>query len=80
MLWPVSALASPVGTPAANRPPTGKARSLDHMFDGLAEPKGKKADPAGPPRERSNVTAAEWRVAYIAKHHHDLPSLAHPGH
>jgi hypothetical protein len=38
---------------------------------------GKGDEPKAPHR---HLTAAVWREAYIAKHHHDLPDLRHPGH
>jgi hypothetical protein len=76
------AAASPIGTPAANRPPSGRGVSVNHMFDSLVDPHGEDAkDAEGKPRRvHKRLTAKEWREAYIAKHGHDLPSLKHPGH
>lgn len=79
------AAASPIGAPPANRPPTGKGRSVGGLFDNLvgsnhdgrAEGDG-EGGKTKPPHRR--LTNAEWRRAYIAKHHHDLPNLSHPGH
>jgi hypothetical protein len=77
------AQASPIGTPVANRVPTGKGKNLGGLFDNLVDrPDGDGAPAYGgkPAKARKHLTAEEWRAAYIAKHGHDLPSLAHPGH
>ena len=76
------AQASPIGTPAANRVPTGNGHAFGHMFDDLVDPHGddhaNNSDPQAP-HLRKHYTASEWRAAYIARHHHDLPLLKHPG-
>ena len=67
--------ASSIGTPQANRPPSGTPRSLaigHHHNRGAAAAGGSTV---ATPR----MTQAEWRRAYIARHHHDLPQLSHPG-
>ena len=83
------AQASPIGAPPANQPPTGKGHSVGGLFDSLVgsdhddrsavgdEPAG-NGETRKPPHR--HLTNAEWRQAYIAKHHHDLPDLRHPGH
>jgi hypothetical protein len=75
--------ASPIGTPAANRPGGGKGLAVGHMFDSLVDPHGEDdaKDAGGKPRRvRKHLTAKEWREAYIAKHGHDLQPVTHPGH
>jgi hypothetical protein len=80
--------ASPIGTPAANRIPTGKPHSVNGLFDDLigSDHEDRAAGDASSGKggktetRHRHLTAAEWRQAYIAKHGHDLPSLAHPGH
>jgi hypothetical protein len=76
--------ASPTGTPAANRVPTGKGTSFGGLFDDMVggnhdnQTTDVNGEKSKPPRKR--LSAAEWRKAYIARHGHDLPSLSHPGH
>ena len=77
------AQASPIGTPAANRVPTGKGKNLGGLFDNMVgghEGDGERAgDGKGRPRHK-HLTNQEWHEAYIAKHGHDLPSpLERPG-
>jgi len=77
------AQASPIGTPPANRVPTGKGQSLSGLFDDRVASQDAADPKTGDPKTRSgrrHLAAKEWREAYIAKHCHDLPSLAHPGH
>lgn len=83
-----AAVASPTGTPPANRPPTGTGHSLGGLFDDVVGSRhdaqtGEASDDrqgGDSGKRHRHLTAAEWRAAYIAKHGHDLPSLAHPGH
>ena len=77
------AQASPIGTPAANRIPTGKGKNLGTLFDGMVGRRdGGQAD-AGDGKTRpgrKHLTSKEWHEAYVAKHGHDLPSpLERPG-
>lgn len=81
----ISALAqaSPIGTPAANRVPTGKGKNLGGLFDGMiGRGDGDRPD-AGDGKSRPgrrHLTSKEWHEAYVAKHGHDLPSpLERPG-
>ncbi len=74
--------ASPVGTPQSNRQTSGTPKPLSlHLFGGRMAQPGKAAAGAGPdkppPRHR---TQAEWRADYIARHHHDIAPVTHPGH
>jgi hypothetical protein len=77
--------ASPIGTPAANRVPTGNGNALGGLFDVMVggadrtDAKAKSADGRIRPR-RKRLTSKQWRDAYIARHGHDLPSpLNRPG-
>ena len=75
--------ASPIGTPAANRVPTGKGRNLGGLFDdmvGVAN-QGHVRPAQGTSRvPRKHLTSRQWHQAYIARHGHDLPSpLDRPG-
>ena len=77
------AQASPLGTPAANRVPTGKGKNLGGLFDNMVGRRDADqtdvGDGKGRPR-RKHLTSQEWHEAYIAKHGHDLPSpLERPG-
>jgi hypothetical protein len=64
--------------------PAGKGRSTGGLFDdmvgGHRSKQATEANGATPKPVRRHLTAAEWREAYIARHGHDVPSLAHPGH
>jgi hypothetical protein len=77
------AQASPIGVPAANRVPTGKGKNLAGVFDSMVgrsdDDDARAGDGKTRPR-RKHLTSKEWHEAYIARHGHDLPSLAHPGH
>ena len=77
------AQAGPIGTPAANRVPTGTGHALGGLFDNLVggadSGDAKAADGKTRPR-RKHLTSKQWHEAYTAKHGHDLPSpLDRPG-
>jgi len=77
------AQASPIGTPAANRVPTGKGKNLGGLFDNMVgrhdEDQAGAGNGKSQPR-RKHLNNREWHEAYIAKHGHDLPSpLERPG-
>ena len=71
--------ASPIGTPAANRIPTGKGKSFGGLFDDMVGSDHDKQDAGasvgqnGKSKHR-HLTSAEWHRAYIAKHGHEPPA------
>jgi hypothetical protein len=75
--------ASTTGTPAANRVPAGKGKSVNRLFDDMVGgDHGKQATGANGEKSKSarkHLTNKEWREAYIARYGH-LPVLSHPGH
>ena len=77
------AQASPIGTPAANRVPTGKGKNVGGLFDNMVGrhdgDEARAGDGKSRPRHK-HLTNKEWHEAYIARHGHDLPSpLERPG-
>jgi hypothetical protein len=77
------AQASPIGTPAANRVPTGKGKNLGGLFDNMVGRHDDDQASGGDGKRRphhKHLNNKEWHEAYIAKHGHDLPSpLERPG-